>query len=74
MTKYLFEIDGVLCEGRFETRKDAIIGGHARLGGHRRSTVRVGEVGTAGVAWIGRWAYDQDAVWRPEDQIEVKAA
>jgi hypothetical protein len=67
MTKYLFDIDGVLCEGRFETRGDAIIGGHGRLGGKAHSTVRVGEVRDAGiVAWLGRWRHDDNAVWRPE--------
>lgn len=66
MTKYVFDIDGVLCEGLFETPRDAIIGGHGRLGGTTSSTVRVGELTGAGVSWLGQWGYEKAAVWRPE--------
>jgi hypothetical protein len=66
MTKYVFDIDGVICEGKFETRGDAIIGGHGRLGGDSESHVRVGEMTGAGVAWLGCWRYDRAAVWSPE--------
>ncbi len=66
MTKYVFDIDGVICEAPFESQRDAIIGGHGRLGGQPSSTVRVGERTGESVAWLGRWRYDQAAVFRPE--------
>jgi hypothetical protein len=66
MSKYLFEISGVLCEGRFEDPDAAIVGGHGRLGADDGSTVRVGELADGAIRWLGQWVYRKAAMWRPE--------
>ena len=66
MIRFVFEISGETCEGLFQTDRDAVIGGHARLGVDQGSMVRVGEVTDQGVDWLGRWTYDDAAIWRPE--------
>jgi len=65
MTKYVFEICGEPSEGLFESGRDAMIGGHARLGVDEGSTVRVGELTDHGVDWLGQWTYQQQPVWQP---------
>jgi hypothetical protein len=65
----MFDISGELCEGEFETGRDAMIGGHARLSAAQGSTVRVGALTGYGVDWLGKWIYADEPVWQPTTSL-----